>query len=72
MTRLELIESLPVPCFISEYTMPEGRFVPIWTKSSVRKFSSVRANICNEMVYVPKRWAHLKGSVYFNSDELFA
>ena len=67
----EWCESIPAPCFISEYNMPEDRFAVVWKTELTRKYSATKASECIEKLYVPRRWAHLKGRIYYKSDELF-
>ena len=43
---------------ISEYDMPED-FVCVWRKSLLRKFSSAKANVCNEGLFVSKHQLEL-------------
>ena len=42
------------PVFISEYTMPEDRFVPVAAFSVTRKMNARKSNICPEKIWRPR------------------
>lgn len=42
------------PVFISEYTMPEDRFVPVASFTVTRKLSAKKSNICPEKIWRPR------------------
>lgn len=42
------------PVFISEYTMPEDRFVPVAAFTVTRKLSAKKSNICYEKIWRPR------------------
>lgn len=42
------------PVFISEYTMPEDRFVPVAVFTVTRKMSAKKSNICPEKIWRPR------------------
>ena len=42
------------PVFISEYTMPEDRFVPVAAFTVTRKLNAAKSNICPEKIWRPR------------------
>ena len=42
------------PVFISEYTMPENRFVPIASFTVIRKMNTKKSSICHEKIWRPR------------------
>ena len=42
------------PVFISEYTMPEDRFVPVAAFTVTRKMDAERSSICHEKIWRPR------------------
>lgn len=48
-------EKQTAPVYISEYYMPEDRFEIVAEKQITRKLSGVKANVCNEKLYRPKK-----------------
>lgn len=42
------------PVFISEYTMPEDRFVPVATVTVTRKMNAKKSSICPEKIWRPR------------------
>ena len=42
------------PVFISEYTMPEDRFVPVAAFTVTRKLSAAKSSICHEKIWRPR------------------
>lgn len=42
------------PVFISEYTMPEDRFVPVAAFTVTRKMDARKSSICHEKIWVPR------------------
>lgn len=42
------------PVFISEYTMPEDRFVPVAAFTVSRKLNAAKSNICPEKIWRPR------------------
>ena len=42
------------PVFISEYTMPEDRFVPVAAFTVTRKLSAKKSSICHEKIWRPR------------------
>lgn len=42
------------PVFISEYTMPEDRFVPVAAFSVTRKMDTKKSSICHEKIWRPR------------------
>ena len=49
-------EKQEVPTFISEYYMPEDRFIKIWEITKKRKCSATKVTVCDEKIYIPKKW----------------
>ena len=42
------------PVFISEYTMPEDRFVPVAAFTVTRKMDALKSSICHEKIWRPR------------------
>jgi len=42
------------PVFISEYTMPEDRFVPVAAVTVTRKMNAAKSSICHEKIWRPR------------------
>ena len=42
------------PVFISEYTMPEDRFVPVAAVTVTRKLNAAKSSICHEKIWRPR------------------
>ena len=42
------------PVFISEYTMPEDRFVPVASFTVIRKMDTKKSSICHEKIWRPR------------------
>ena len=42
------------PVYISEYTMPEDRFVPVAAFTVTRKLNAAKSNICPEKIWRPR------------------
>ena len=42
------------PVFISEYTMPEDRFVPVAAFTVTRKMDTKKSSICHEKIWRPR------------------
>ena len=42
------------PVFISEYTMPEDRFVPVAAFTVTRKMDAKKSSICHEKIWRPR------------------
>ena len=42
------------PVFISEYTMPEDRFVPVAAFTVTRKMNTKKSSICHEKIWRPR------------------
>ena len=47
-------EAQTLPVYISEYSMPEDRFVPVAAFTVTRKLSAKKSNICPEKIWRPR------------------
>ena len=47
-------EAQTLPVYISEYTMPEDRFVPVAAVTVTRKLNAAKSSICHEKIWRPR------------------
>ena len=47
-------EAQTLPVYISEYTMPEDRFVPVASFTVIRKMDTKKSSICHEKIWRPR------------------
>ena len=54
------VEAQPVPVFVSEYNMPEDRFMCIWRKKTTQRLSKNGSSFAEERLYVKRPKSCLK------------
>ena len=47
-------EAQKLPVYISEYQMPEDRFVPVAAFTVTRKMNTKKSSICHEKIWRPR------------------